>query len=106
VSPSTVQLDGFVNKHSISFWAPENPYRVVDTSFCAADCTVWCAVDKNILTGPIFIDRTIKIQCYLHFLECWTVWVFQKKGIRTFSQQVGACLLTTDVLDVLYYVYF
>lgn len=48
VSPSTVHLDGFVNKHSISVWAPETPYRVVATSLYAADCTVWCAATKCI----------------------------------------------------------
>ena len=38
--PPAVPLDGFVNKQRMRFWAPENPYRVVETSFYTADCTV------------------------------------------------------------------
>jgi len=57
VPPSAVHLDGFVNKQSMRFWVPENPYRVAETSFYPADCTVWCAIDKHVFTGPFFVER-------------------------------------------------
>lgn len=58
--PPAVHLDGFVNKQRMRFWAHENPYRVVETSFYIADCTVWCAIDKHVFTGPplFFVERS------------------------------------------------
>jgi hypothetical protein len=58
-------LDGSVNKQNTRFWASENPQRVVETSLQPVMCTEWCAVSKQVLIGPIFVEGNTASQLYL-----------------------------------------
>jgi hypothetical protein len=51
--------DGFANKQNTRLLASENPNRVVETSLHSAKCTVWFAINKQVLIGSIFVDGTL-----------------------------------------------
>ena len=37
-------LNGTVNKHTLRYWAPENPRDIHERSLHSARVTAWCAV--------------------------------------------------------------
>jgi hypothetical protein len=49
-----------VYKQNMRFWDSENPQRVMEMSLHSAKCTMWCVVSKQELTGPIFVEGTIR----------------------------------------------
>jgi hypothetical protein len=54
-----------MNKQNTRFYTSENPHRVVYMSLQLAKCTMWCAISKQGLIGPIFVEGTITNQQYL-----------------------------------------
>jgi hypothetical protein len=95
---------GFMNKQNTRFWASENPNRAMETSLHPAKCTMWCAISKQGLIGPICVEGTVKNQRYLQKLQNKVIPVIQTaRHVDTkFFQQAGTCLHTANVvLDVL-----
>jgi hypothetical protein len=61
--------DGFMNKQNTKFWASENLQRVVEKSIHPAKCIIWWSISKQGLTGPIFVEGTIRNLKYLQQLQ-------------------------------------
>jgi hypothetical protein len=76
----------------------------MEMSIHPAKCTMWCAISKQGLIGPIFVEGNITSQWYLQQLRNEVILVIQGAGHMntTFFRQNGACPHTTNVvLDVL-----
>jgi predicted Rdx family selenoprotein len=59
-----------------------------DVTFHPAKCTVWCAISKRVLIGPIFLDGAVTSQRYLQQLQNDVISITQGAGHvdRTFFQ--------------------
>lgn len=50
-------LNGVVNKHNCRYWAFENPCELHQRPLHSQKVTVWCAVEKCGVIGPLFLWR-------------------------------------------------
>jgi hypothetical protein len=59
-----VWLDGYVNSQNSRCWAKKNPHVHVERSLHPQRLTVWAAVSRYHLIGPVFIDGIVDGQIY------------------------------------------
>jgi hypothetical protein len=62
-------LDGVVNKQNAWFWALENPCVIHEKVHRALRITVLVSISSRGLLQPIFIEKTMKNECYLSMLH-------------------------------------
>ena len=62
-------LDGYVNKQNWRVWGSENPHFSIQKSLHPQRVTVWCAVSKIGIIGPLFIDETVTATRYIECLR-------------------------------------
>lgn len=62
-------LTGYVNKQNYRFWAKENPTVFQTTSLKPQKLTVWCAISRHGIVGPIFFDHTVNGERYERMLR-------------------------------------
>jgi hypothetical protein len=85
------------------FWASKNSHRVMETSLHPAKSTVWCAISKHGLSGPIFVEDTITSQRYLQNEAIPVIKGAGYKGIKFFSSR--SAYTAKVILDILHDVF-
>jgi hypothetical protein len=57
-------LSGYVNGQNSRVWSATNPHETKDTLLYDQKVGVWCAISRNRIIGPIFLDDTINYDGY------------------------------------------
>lgn len=52
-------LSGFINRQNMRYWAPNNPYKIVEKPLHIPKMTVWCAVGMNGIIGSYFLKMVL-----------------------------------------------
>ena len=67
-------VDGTVNEHNLSYWAPEQPRLIHQRPLQSQRVKVWCAVDSFLIIGPYFCKENgvrviANLDRYIHILQ-------------------------------------
>ena len=85
-------VNGKVNKQNTRIWGTENPHELLEHQRDSPKVTVFCAMSKKAICGPLFFERaTVDGETYLDMLENWLMDKLNKKESDDFIfQQHGA----------------
>jgi len=68
-------LNGHVNHQNFRYWDDHNPHRYEEDALHPERVTVWAAIGKDGVIGPVFDSvgpkRTVTWESYLHLLQVW-----------------------------------
>jgi hypothetical protein len=102
-------LDGVVNKQNVRFWVSENPRVIHEKMHHAPRITVWVAILRHGLLGPIFFEEKLNSEPNLSMLHNSFVPHLHAAGLLLQTQwfmQDGARLYTANVvLDFLHHTF-
>ena len=89
---ATFHINGKVNKHNTRIWGTENPQELREHQRDSPKVTVFCAMSKKAVCGPLFFERaTVNGETYVHMLENWLMDKLSEKESGDFIfQQDGA----------------
>jgi hypothetical protein len=99
-----VHLDGTVNKQNWRIWGTENPHIGSQKPLHSKRITIWAAVSKQSVIGPIFIEENVNSHNYVELLENKFIPAVQRLGNlnRSWFMQDGARPhRTPEIFDLL-----
>ena len=66
---ASFKLNGSINRHNCTYWAPENPHVTMEHHLNLPGVTVWCGISALGILGPFFFDQTVTGDVYLNLLQ-------------------------------------
>lgn len=63
------ELHGGVNHQNFRYWSPTNPHWFREAPLHSPKLTVWAAIGRKGIVGPIFITGTVTGDSYLELLK-------------------------------------
>lgn len=66
---ATFKLNGTINRHNCTYWAPVNPHVTLKHHFNLPGVTVWCGISALGIIGPFFINGAVTDESYLNLLQ-------------------------------------
>jgi hypothetical protein len=78
---SHFELHGGVNRHNFRYWSDHNPHWYREAPLHSPRFTVWAAIGKKGVIGPVFTRENVNGQLYLRWLQEVLLPTLQRMGI-------------------------
>ena len=68
---ATFHTNGKVNRHNVRIWGEENPHATIEHERDSPKVNMFCAISKNHVHGPFFVEENVTGNVYLQMLQNW-----------------------------------